>query len=189
MAEEIKRISDDNGGYYVYTCSTEGDKITLDYMHELGPNAQPNYVGEKRTIVIKSDNIKVSGHTHTGISFEDTVFSVNSTGDIVFPALDVIKPQPLQLKKGTPYGGDYGDPAYYIQHGRVFLEGLAKGNYVEGDVVTTLPSGARPAAIVSRFVGTTYTQGVRVNIYPDGRIVVLGNCSYVFLDGLDFRKA
>lgn len=96
-------------------------------------------------------------------------------------------PPPLQ-NNWTDYGSGYSTTSYTKTTGDVvFLKGVIKdGTAATGTVLFNLPEGYRPT---SRLVFQTDTSGPapsRVDVYPNGNVVLEKGSSYVVLDGIRF---
>jgi hypothetical protein len=76
---------------------------------------------------------------------------------------------------------------YKDTSGRVYLRGLIKAGTVGNNIaVFTLPAGYRPYKQCIFIVDATGAYG-RVDIFENGKVIVLvGNNTYVTLDGISF---
>lgn len=90
------------------------------------------------------------------------------------------------------FGKPYNQPRYSKENNRVFLEGLIKastGGINAGDVLFTLPSGYRPDLTTICLGTQTGTSTIRVDIYPDGKVIAFETSptNYLSLNGITFR--
>lgn len=92
----------------------------------------------------------------------------------------------------TDWGSGFEVCTYYIDRGRVYVDGVAKANTGAAALVSTLPTGFRPRARVPFVVPCSFVAAgvVRVDILADGTIVsqaapVVGQ--YISLQGIHFR--
>ena len=157
----------------------------------------------------------------TSDTSRSTALSVSSTGTIIAPDLDIseITDNKALITKEyadatyaattsnavsfttvssfgpnfSPYNNGWQIPRFYIQDGRVYLEGLARRSnavFVSGETILTLPTGFRPQSNRIFTAGQSGNQ-LRVDVYPDGRVVYIngtdGGNDYVSLDNVSFR--
>ncbi|GAA0872442.1 hypothetical protein GCM10009117_15890 [Gangjinia marincola] len=90
------------------------------------------------------------------------------------------------------YGGAYEQPRYYKDRNRVYLEGLVartSSNFVQGEVLFTLPVGYRPAKR-QLFSCRNGSSIIRVDIFPNGEMRYSnysnGSADWVSLSGVSF---
>lgn len=122
-----------------------------------------------------------------------TVYAVSSVGTSPFGSKCITTPiwgTFTMENQWVNYGSAYAGAGFTkTTSGVVMLRGLirrAVGDPVANEYITTLPEGYRPSQVLMFGVSTASVSG-RVDIYPNGRVVVnVGYSSWLSLDNISF---
>ena len=143
------------------------------YMHVTGSGDIFSYYG-----LAAADN---------GIMAKNTQSTWMSITNFYYPAAATVTWNDVSFQNSWTNFGDIFTSAQYTKSsdGMVTLRGLTKGG-ASGAAIFTLPDGYRPTSI-STFVNASCGAMGRLNITPDGRVViVIGNSGWLSLDGISF---
>lgn len=189
------------GGQYVHTTSLEGDKVLIETIHELGPDANPSYVGASRKIELSTNEVLITGYNDTGLPYERRI-DIGYWGELSFPrsaesGAITIEQNPATLlsasevTEGTIYGESFERPGYEVGiTGEVSAFGLVKGPILDNQVIFTLPSYLAPR-YTRIFTGAiSDTETVRLDVLNSGQVVARTNgatVNYVSLENIRFR--
>lgn len=123
------------------------------------------------------------GSTPSGIvSFANVAFMVANT-QTTDTALQLSSPW-------SPYGGSYRTPSMVLQGDMCALSGLTSSNGANAQsTITVLPVTCRPATRLT-FVVNNHNRVLRVNVLPNGQVVLMTTLAHAFvpLDGIRFRR-
>jgi len=139
-------------------------------------------------------NSTALGYTVTGNNHKDVinarVTAINAAGTSGYGTNAFTVPlwAPMNLAGSwSNYSQPYATAAYTkTSAGVIFLKGLVRSG---SGVIANLPAGYRPAKYIM-FQTSSLDVGVRVDVYPDGNVVmVTGNNGWYSLDGIAFMPA
>lgn len=203
VGSRVNNVNVDPPAPSIPVISSESQSNNVVFTWEPVPNAT-SYVVEYRvnggtvtTRTIQGNNKDDLRQGINGIQRKDTasikVKARNSTDESIWGTASYTIPDfyPCQLVNGWTNYGDVFAPAGFTKTsaGLVKMKGLIRsGNTAAGTTVCTLPPGFRPADTLVFSVSNANEQS-RVDVYPDGRVVVLTNhtsAAWLSLDEIQF---
>ncbi len=135
--------------------------------------------------------LRDNGATDGAVLVSDANGNATWQSDVV--ALEAPIPVTSYGANYSDYNSGYQNPTYYIDRGRVYIEGLARRSspaFSTNEVIFTLPVGYRPLARLN-FACLQGNDILRVDIFPDGQVRYItganGSSDWVTLSGISFR--